>query len=566
MFSANGTAWSRFVTITIPFFRSEVRWKALGLLALLILLLLSVSGLNVVNSFVGRDFITAIAERRAARYYPLAFMYLGVFAASTVVAVFYGFTEGRLGLLWREWLTKRLIDRYLAHQVYYRLNQRDDIDNPDQRISEDVRNFTVTTLSFLLMILNSTITVIAFLGILWSITPWLVVVAIGYSAFGSLMTVVLGHRLVGLHNLQFKKEADLRFTLVHVREFSEPIAYLGSEKAMKSRLGKRLQQVVHNFKTIIAVNRNLGFFTTGYNYLVPFIPLFIAGPLYIRGVVEFGVVTQSAMAFAQVVGAFSLIVVQFESISTFAAVVARLGSLWDAIEGIGVFARTGIKVLGDESQVAYEHLSIRTPEGKTLIRDLTIQVPVGKRLFITGPNGAGKTALFRATLGIWEEGQGWVARPRGHELIFLPQRAYTLPGTFRDQLICSDVEREVTDKELVSALRQFHLESVLDRVGGLDVERDWANILSMGEQQLLAFARLFVLRPRFAFLDDATNALSEPLAHQAYDLLSQSSITYISMADEEDLRSYHDAFLELHEDGSWREGVIRRAEAAVRSR
>jgi putative ATP-binding cassette transporter len=549
MATFNRNAWSRFLALARPVFHSEIRWRAGGVLALLLTLLLSVSGLNVVNSYVGRDFITAVTERNADSYPLLAFLYIGVFASTTIVAVLARFTEERLGLMWRRWLTGHLLDRYLSSRVAYRLNNREDIDNPDQRLSEDVRNFTVTTLSFFVLLTNSTSTALAFLGVLWSITPLLFLVAVGYAVFGSVMTVLLGHRLVGLDNLQFKREADFRYELVQVRMHAEELALTAGERHERHRLGRRLWALVDNYRGIIAVNRNLGFFTVGYGYLVQLIPILIAAPLYLRGEQEFGVVTQSAMAFAQVVTALSLIVVQFQNISAFAAVIGRLGSLGEAIESAA--APAAIPTAEDVTRLAYEGLTLRTPkEGRVLVRDLWLEVPRGRRLLIDGPNGAGKSALVRATLGIWEEGEGRIVRPPRSELMFLPQRPYTGSGTLRDLLIPPD-SREVADAHVLDALRAVDFEAVVTRVGGLDAERDWYSVLSPGEQQVLAFARLLMVQPRFAFLDDAAHVLGRERARQLYHTLAQTDITYISVTAHPDLPEYHDALLEIHDDGSW---------------
>ena len=323
--------WSHFIAIGAPFLHSDVRWKAIALLALLIALLLSISGLNIHNSYVGRDFMTAVARREASRFYRLALLYAGGFAVTTMVAIFYRFTEERLGLFWRQWLTRHLMQRYLSHHAYYWITARADIDNPDQRIAEDIRTFTATTLSFALILLNAMITLVAFTGVLWSITPWLVFAAVAYALFGSLMTMVLGHRLVGLNFLQLKKEADLRYDLMRVREEAESIAYRHGEAQEHARLSRRLTAAVENCKRIIAVNRNLGFFTTGYNYMTQIIPVLIVAPLYIREDIAFGVVTQAATAFTFVVGAFSVLVTEFQRLSTFAAVITRLGAFREAL-------------------------------------------------------------------------------------------------------------------------------------------------------------------------------------------------------------------------------------------
>jgi putative ATP-binding cassette transporter len=273
-------------------------------------------------------------------FYLHALMLAGVFALATTGEVLTRFTEQRLGLVWREWLTRRLLDRYLADRTYRRIAARHDIDNPDQRVTEDVRNFTTTALSFLILLLNAALTLLAFAGILWSITPWLFLAAAVYAAFGSMGTVLLGWRLVRLDHLQLQKEADFRFALVAFRKQAEEVANFEGEREVKAHLGDRLTVLVDNLRRIIGVNRNLGFFTTGYNYLPQIIPAMVVAPLYIYGDVPFGTVTQSAMAFAQVLAAFSLLVSQFQQVSAFAAVVGRIGGIWEATEPEPIPRRT----------------------------------------------------------------------------------------------------------------------------------------------------------------------------------------------------------------------------------
>jgi vitamin B12/bleomycin/antimicrobial peptide transport system ATP-binding/permease protein len=329
MASQQRSPWSRMVIVGKPFFVSRMRWRAAGALALIVALLLTLNGLNVANSYVGRSFISALSERQRHRYFKFALLYLGVFTASTATGVLNQFVQDRLALLWREWLTRQFIDRYLSGHMFDWISTKKDIDNPDQRIAEDVRTFTGTLLSFVVMMVNAGLTTIAFAGVLWSITPVLLLAAVLYAVFGSLFTVALGYRLVHLNNQQLKKEADLRHALINLREAPEPSS---AREPKGRRVQALLQRVIRNSRAIIGVNRNVGFFTSGYNYLVQIIPILIVAPRYLRGEVEFGVVTQAAMAFAQLLGAFSLIVAQFNSISTFTAVIRRLGSLWEAME------------------------------------------------------------------------------------------------------------------------------------------------------------------------------------------------------------------------------------------
>jgi putative ATP-binding cassette transporter len=240
-------------------------------------------------------------------------------------------------------------------------------------------------------------------------------------------------------------------------------------------------------------------------------------------------------------------------------VVGRLGSLSEAIEGA---AAPAVVVVGDGDRVAYEGLTLRTPKGdRVLLRGLTLEIPRGRRLLLYGPNTAGKGALIRATLGIWEQGEGHVVHPPRDQLVLLPERPHAWPGTLRDQLLPPGRRHEFPDDRLAAALGAVRLEDVLERVGGLDAEHDWPHVLSPGEQQLLAVARLLLAEPHFAILDDAVKALDGPRAREVYQLLSRTPITYISVAEHPTMREYHEMMLELHEDGSWELQPARRAGA-----
>src|SRR5271155_3116014 len=286
------TTGMRFVRAVRTFGRSEVGWKAKLIFAALVLLLCAANALNVINSYVGRNFMTAIADRDMSAFIRQAFIYVGVFAALTLVAVISRFGEERLGLLWRDTMTRGILRRYLADGTYQRLNASGAIANPDQRISEDVRAFTVTTLSFALMGLNSVFTIVAFSGVLWTISPLLFGVAVLYAAGGSLFTFLCGRPLIKLNYDQLDKEASFRSRLIHVRDDAEAISRAREEDAQTAQLLGRLDDLVANFRRITSINRNVGFFTTGYNWMIQIIPALIIAPAFIDGKIEFGVITQ----------------------------------------------------------------------------------------------------------------------------------------------------------------------------------------------------------------------------------------------------------------------------------
>ena len=547
--------WStgrRFVRAVRDFLTSEVRWRARGLVALLIGFALTINGLNVLNSYVGRDFMTAISRRDQPGFVRQAILYVGVFAGSTAVAVLYRFIEERLALFWRVWLTRRITRRYLADRTYLRLKESAGLDNPDQRIADDVRAFTATTLSFTLIFTNGVLAVLSFSGVLWAISPLLFGVAVGYATLGTLATVYLGRPLIGLNYRQSDQEANFRADLIHVRENAESVALSRREGPLTTRLLRRIDGLADNMRRIIAVNRNLGFFTTGYNYLIQIIPTLIVAPLFIRGEVEFGVVTQSSMAFAQLLGAFSLVVNQFQSISSFAAVIARLNALAGAVEERPPSTRPEITVVEAGDRIAYQGLTLSSPEdGRPLLSNLTADIPRGTRVLVFGPNERARNALSLATAGVWSAGVGSVVRPPLDEIAFLGERPYLPPGTLRELLARIGQEPVIPDDRIVAALREAGLDGVLARYGGLDREHDWPAILSLAEQQRLAVTRLILSRPAFAVLDRMNSTLKPAQVRQVLERLDENSIAYIALDDEASSLERFDALLEIDAEGAW---------------
>jgi vitamin B12/bleomycin/antimicrobial peptide transport system ATP-binding/permease protein len=541
----------RFVRAVKIFAGSEVGWKAKLMFAGLVALLCGINGLNVVNSFVGRNFMTAIADRDNAEFIRQALFYIGVFAASTIVAVIARFAEERLGLLWREFVTRRAVRLYLADGAYYRLDSGKLV-HPDQRIAEDVRAFTVTTLSFVLMALNSSFTIVAFSGVLWSISPLLFIVAVLYAACGSFLTILLGRPLIALNYNQLDKEASFRSGLIHVRENAEAIMLAHREEHHTARLLHHLEELVANFRKITAINRNVGFFTTGYNWLIQIIPALIVAPAFIAGTIAFGVITQSAMAFSTLVAAFSLIITQFQSLSNFAAVVARLSSLIETIEKSQTTTGSAIEIVESDRHLAYEHLTLLpSTAASPFLKDLSISISPGTRVLINGANQAAGAALFRATANVSTAGRGRIIRPRADAMLFLAQRPYLPPGTLRQVLECSTKAGEISDDRIVGLLRELDLEQVSVQAGGLDVERDWEKLLPLREQQFLALVHILLAAPQFAYLDRLGSASGSDQVGKILRMLSENSITCIKNGEADESQDDYDAVLDCDEDGSW---------------
>jgi vitamin B12/bleomycin/antimicrobial peptide transport system ATP-binding/permease protein len=563
----NRRTWDSFVLNLKLFATSEeVGKKAKWLSAALILFLLGINALNVLISYINRDFMTAVEDRNQAEFMRMALIFVAAMASITIVSVIYTYTEQSLGLLWREWATKQSIFGYGSHRVYYRLKMKGEIGNPDQRIADDIRTYSTTTLSFMLIILNASLTVIAFSGVMWSISPLLFLVSVLYAATGTFLTFIIGRPLVRLNYDQLDKEANMRSSLIYMRANAESVATSRREGHLIQLNLKNLRDLVANFRRIIAVSRNVNFFTTWYNWLIQIIPAVIIAPLFIEGKVQFGVITQSAIAFAQLLGAFSIIVTQFQSISSYTAVVARLSALVDAsLNAMAAESSGPVTFSCEEAQVVYTGLTLRSPRsGRLLIKDLSLAIPKGMRVLVKGRDETARAALFQATAGLWEAAEGHIARPALERILLLSELPYLPPGTLRELLTRPWPEEalprenslsaiQVREEEMAETLHTLKIESLVTRFGGLDRRQHWENILSLEDQELLVMARVLLAKPCFVFLDRPSTALSTEQIDWVLGMLGERSISYVIFEDEESSvnQELYDAVLELKEDGTW---------------
>lgn len=544
--------------LTKAFFASERRHKARGFLTLLILLSVASTGISILTSFSMRDVMNAVEKKHYAHYWAGVGRYFGSLLLAMVVDVNSRWAEQTLGLMWREWMAQHLIKRYFNNRAYYRLRGSENIDNPDQRISEDVRNFTSDTLSYCLLALSSVTTLVGYIGVLWRISGLMVSVAVVYAVIGTWVCMMIGRRLVRMHYDKYQREADFRYGLVRVRDNAESIAFYRGEKREHLDLFRRLTNVVMNMRNIIAWNRTLGFYRNSYGAIALLLPVIIAAPMFMEGEIRLGEVTQSIDAFAQVLGALALITTQFEGLSNYLAGMQRLGSLWEDMDDFDADERRAatesIQQLEEEGRhVKLNALTVRTPDrSKTLVRDLTLELKHGESLLIMGASGAGKSSVLRTIAGLWPGAAGSIERPLLRELMFLPQRPYMVPGSLRDQFLYPYPDRGISDEKIQEVVKRVNLADVLARVNGnLDESIDWTNVLSLGEQQRVAFARLLVRRPRFAFLDEATSALDEGNQTLLYSLVREFGIGFVSVAHRRTLLPFHDRVLFLNADGTW---------------
>jgi len=547
----------KFLLLTKAFFTGGMKRPARGWFAVILLLCAAVGVVQYFISFAMRDDVTALSQRDHDGWVQGLWKFVGLCFISVPVGVFYRYAQERLSLVWRRWMTQHLIKRYFYNRAYYRIRASESVDNPDQRITEDVKLFTSGVLNFFLVIVNSVVTLATFFTVLWSVSHRLVAVLLAYAAVGTVVSMLFGKRLVGLYFNQYQREANFRYGLVRVRENAESIAFFRGEKREHRDLIERFADVFENTLWIIGWNRYLGFFSNGYNYLALIVPSLIVGPLYIRGDVEFGVVTQAESAFAQVLAALSIIIAQIENLSSFSAGVRRLGDLWDNLDTFDEEDKREaeedqIEVNEEALHLKLDDVTVQTPGGeKVLARNLSFQLPRRGSLLIMGESGAGKSSLLRTIAGLWQSGTGAIDRPAHKRLMFLPQRPYMVPGSLRAQLMYPLSEEDADDEAITKAIERVNLQDIYDRVDGdLGKVVDWTNVLSLGEQQRVAFARLFLKHPSIAFLDEATSALDEDNERLLYERLHDSGIAYVSIGHRSTLKAFHDTLLVLQKDGS----------------
>ncbi len=546
-----------FPMIAAFYYRENLqsRWQPWVVLSIVLFLSISVSGLNVIISYVSNFFTTALAEKNESEFWRFLFVYAGVFVVGIPMVALYSYTRDRLGNYWRKWLTNKFLDNYFENRAYYKLESDREIDNPDQRISEDIRSFTITSLRFLLVLLNSVIDIISFGGILWSISKQLSIFLLFYAVFGTGITIFIGRRLIPLNFNQLRREADFRYGLVHVRDNAESIAFYQGEQQESLQIKQRFLKAFENFNLLIGWQRNVDYFTTGYRYIVIILPSLIMAPLYFAGEIRFGDITQANFAFSQVLSAFSIVVSQIEALSAFAAGINRLSTFSEALHPEQTAPKPGEPQidLTINSPLALEHITLNTPNyQKILVTDLSLTLEPGQGLLIMGNSGAGKSSLLRAIAGLWRSGTGQLVRPDLQEMLFLPQKPYMILGTLRQQLLYPQTERGLEEEKLIQALQLVNLGYLTEQVNSFDVELDWANVLSLGEQQRLAFARLLLTQPRYAILDEATSALDLNNEERLYQKLQDTQTTYVSVGHRLSLLKYHHQVLELLGETKWR--------------
>jgi len=564
----NLTVFKQFWAISKPYWSSEDKWRARGLLLAVILLSLGYTGLSVLLNNKRGVLISALSARDEARFWETILVFAGTLVLYAPLYAGYVYLRDRLSVEWRQWLTNSFLDRYFQNRAFYNLNYAEaNIDNPDQRIAEDVKSFTQESLTLLLAVVDSLLAIAAFTSVLWGISQPLILFLVIYALIGTLTTVgVFGQPLMRLNFERLKKEADFRFSLVRVRENAEAIAFYQGEGYESDRIKSRFVEVFDNFKRLIFWELNLNILTNAYEFIPFILPAIVVAPGIFAGELEVGKVTEAQGAFIRIFFSLNLIVARFQSLATFGAGVERLYTFMQSLEGnlaedsdptstvktsIETEEIVATEVPGVE-RLELQQMTLQTPNyERTLITDLSVKLSPGEGLLVRGPSGCGKSSLLRAIVGLWDAGTGKIIRPPLAQMLFLPQRPYMVLGTLRDQMLYPHMDVDVEDSYLSKILMQVNLANLEHQHGGFHTEQNWAQVLSLGEQQRLIFARLLINKPSYAVLDEATSALDTQNEQQLYQQLRDSGMTFLSVGHRESLSDYHQSILDIAPDRSW---------------
>jgi putative ATP-binding cassette transporter len=542
------------------------RWVPWLLMGVITLLILVINGINVGISFIARNVDNTLVAYDRDGFWKAIAIYAFCLVLALPIRALQSYLIPKLGLLWREWLSGRLLSRYLQNRVYYNLNPNDEsneeIDNPDQRISQDAASFTGTSLNVTVEILSALLTFVSFIIVLWSINVQLALLLLAYSVGGTVLVVVASRKLVVLNYQQLKLEADFRYGLVHIRDNAESIAFYRGESQEGKETSRRLSRAIRNYDRLIIWEALINVIQRSYDYFSRFLPWLVLAPIYFAKGVDFGVFGQAGIAFSMVFSSVSYIVNNIERLSAFSASISRLEGFQGKVDQLSREAAELLDRDGPEpsepvpqrqGSILLSHVDLLLPRSqRCLIRDLSLSVDRQQRLLVVGPSGCGKTSFLRLVSGLWPAAAGQVERPPVGDLLFIPQKPYMLLGSLREQLSYPQAPDRFSDEQLRHVLEQVRLGELVQRYPDLEIKQDWPRLLSLGEQQRLAFARLLLNSPCFVVLDEATSALDVATESYLYGLLAEREMAFVSVGHRPTLTAFHDTVLELDGTGSWR--------------
>lgn len=548
--------------LTARYWKSEEKKSAwLYLLGIVVLTMAAVYMTLLLNDWFN-EFYSALQNYDSGAVYHGLVRFTAIAFGHIAFSVYAYYLQQTLALRWRRWMTEKYLSRWTARQMFYRLEMFSGgrSDNPDQRISEDINLFTSRTLSFMAGLLRAVTTIFCFIFVLWSLSEplsfilfgstfhvygYLVWTALAYSVIGTWLTHKVGHKLVGLNFLQQKLEADFRYAMVRLRETSESVAFYHGGGEEKKILEGRFHKLLVNTVYIIRKQKQLSWLTNSYGQIAIIFPFVVAAPRYLSRNISLGGLMQVANCFGKVQESMSYFVDVYASLAEWMSCVERLLTFDEHMDRMAEETEGKEKKLArkEGEALTLSHVNVFLPDGKPLLTGLSCTIEEGERVILKGPSGSGKSTLLRLLAGLWPYGEGEIHLPSSQNSLFIPQKPYMPIGTLKEAALYPRGEGK--EEELKKLMEICGLASWAVH---LEDEGDWSHILSLGEQQKLAFVRIFITRPRWVFLDEATSAMDEETENRLYRLLSSlPGITLISVGHRSTLDKYHTRVLRIRE-------------------
>jgi putative ATP-binding cassette transporter len=563
------TRWGRqFRRLAFPYFspRGDAGWRPLLSVLLVLLLAIMSVRLNVLLSYQGNGMLTALQNGDSPNFWRYILIFCVLATIHVARTMFEIYVQQALIIRWRVWLTDRMIRDWLEGRSYHKGRYTPAaVDNPDQRIQEDIGSFPTDSVTLGVGAVNALVSLVSFTLILWELSGPLNLLGIEVPRAMTFLVFVfvivatvfafrIGHPLILLNFLQERFNAHFRYALVRLRENSENVAFQRGERVERGVLGTRFSDVIANSWALLFRNIKFSGFNLSVSQISVILPYIIQAPRFFNGQVTLGDLNQTSSAFGEVHDALSFFRNAYDNFASYRAVLDRHTGLMDADEAARALPTADVED-GDDLQV--RDLTVRRPDEQVLVDDLDLEVAAGTSLLVTGPSGGGKTTLLRSLAQLWPYTNGSVRRPADDGSLFLPQQPYLPLGTLRDALAYPGSAKDMDDEHAARLLRQVHLPQLADQLDDVD---DWARRLSPGEQQRLGFARILVVQPKVVFLDEATSALDEGLEQSLYDLLREElpDMIIVSVGHRSSLRRFHDELLELDAEGRWEKSTLQR--------
>ncbi|KAA8552723.1 ABC transporter ATP-binding protein/permease [Pseudomonas marginalis] len=555
--AVRGQFFRRTWGMITPYWRSEEKGKAWLLLAVVIGLSLFSVAISVWLNHWYKDFYNALENKDTAAFWQQIVYFCGIATVAILGAVYRLYLTQMLTIRWRAWLTEKYFARWLGDKNYYQLEQGGYTDNPDQRISEDLNSFTLNTLSLGLGLLRNVVSLVSFSIILWGVSGSIEVFgitipgymfwcALVYAGVGSWLTHLIGRRLIGLSNQQQRFEADLRFSMVRVRENAESIALYNGEPNEHQRLNARFGKVWHNYWDIMKVSKRLTFFTAGYEQIAIVFAFIVAAPRYFSGKIELGELMQINSAFGNVQGNFSWFISAYADLAGWRATSDRLLSFQQAMRE-NEQRPAAIDVSAEGERLVVQGLGLNLVDGRHLLTDANMIVEPGQRVMLSGRSGSGKSTLLRAMGHLWPAGHGSIRLP-ARRYLFLPQKPYLPIGTLKAVLSYPQDDSVYSAERYAQVLETCRLPHLVER---LDEANHWQRMLSPGEQQRLAFARALLFAPQWLYMDEATSAMDEEDEATLYQALIDElpGLSIVSVGHRSSLKRFHGRHVRI--EGGW---------------